>query len=162
MKKNVFMLIAIGIIAIGMVSGCKSNDQWVDLGLPSGTQWKDANADGFYTYAEAVKQFGDELPSKKQCLELVEECEWTWGKLESSGEAGYRVTGPNGNSIFLPAAGVRDGDDVEDVDTWGNYWSSTDYDKECVWGLCFDNVYPDVTFYGRDIDRSVRLVRNSK
>ena len=43
------------------------------------------------------------MPSTADFVELLEECEW-----EFVG-SGYRVTGPNGNSIFFPAAGYRYG-----------------------------------------------------
>ena len=38
---------------------------YVDLGLPSGTLWKDKNEEGgFYTYDQAVSKFGNKLPTK--------------------------------------------------------------------------------------------------
>ena len=46
------------------------------------------------------------MPTTKQIQELIDKCTW-----EFEG-TGYRVTGPNGNSIFLPAAGYRYGDKV--------------------------------------------------
>lgn len=36
---------------------------------------------------------------------------------------GYLVTGSNGKSIFLPAAGARDGEEVNSVNTNGFYWT---------------------------------------
>ena len=42
-----------------------------------------------------------QMPTSEQLKELVEKCKW-----EFTG-SGYTVTGPNGNSIFLPAAGYR-------------------------------------------------------
>lgn len=78
----------------------KPKSEWVDLGLPSGTLWKCKNEPGKYTDDEAAERFDlyddCKLPRKKQCLELKYQCEWDW--LDS----GYRVTGPNGNSMFLP------------------------------------------------------------
>ena len=74
---------------------------YTDLGLPSGTIWKNFNATGFYTYDEAVSQFDDRLPTKEQWEELKAECQWSWNG------SGYKVTGPNGNSIVLPASGYR-------------------------------------------------------
>jgi ribosomal protein L40E len=59
------------------------------------------------------------LPTKKECQELVDKCKWEW-----SGN-GMKVTGPNGESIFLPAAGNRCGTDMNGVGTNGNYWSGT-------------------------------------
>ena len=53
----------------------------IDLGLSSGTKWESSNeqnaADAeyaFFTYDEAVSQFGDKLPSRQQFMELVNEC----------------------------------------------------------------------------------------
>lgn len=47
---------------------------------------------------------GWRMPTTKELAELLNNCTW---EFEGSG---YRVTGPNGNSIFLPAAGYRYGD----------------------------------------------------
>lgn len=110
---------------------------FVDLGLPSGTLWKNANEGGDnarYTYNEAVSRFGNKLPTKEQLEELKNKCTWTWiGN-------GYKVTGPNGNSIFLPAAGYlrydSDGDAYY-VGTYGYYWSSTPSGSNCAWRLAF-------------------------
>ena len=44
------------------------------------------------------------MPTTAQFVELLAECKW-----EFTGN-GYKVTGPNGNSIFFPAAGYRYGD----------------------------------------------------
>ena len=43
------------------------------------------------------------IPTKDQADELVRECTWTWMKY--NGANGFAVTGPNGKSLFLPAAG---------------------------------------------------------
>lgn len=45
------------------------------------------------------------MPSKAQFQELIDECQWEWK--ESDSALGYLVTGPNGKTIFLPAAGYR-------------------------------------------------------
>ena len=47
------------------------------------------------------------MPNEDEILELERKCTWTWTTL--SGVKGYRVKGPNGKSIFLPAAGTFDG-----------------------------------------------------
>lgn len=98
---------------------------YVDLGLPSGTFWKSRNEAGFYNYSEAMRQFGQRVPSSKQWEELEEYCKWIWYG------SGYTVVGPNGNSIKLPAVGDHycDGNgnqgSLEDVGIFGNYCSST-------------------------------------
>ena len=43
------------------------------------------------------------IPTTEQQQELRNECTWTW--TERNGVSGKLVTGPNGNTIFLPAAG---------------------------------------------------------
>ncbi|MBR3896456.1 MAG: hypothetical protein IKJ42_05490 [Bacteroidaceae bacterium] len=36
-----------------------------------------------------------------------------------------KVTGPNGNSIFLPATGYKDGTVIDERGSYGAYWSAT-------------------------------------
>ena len=130
--------------------------QYVDLGLPSGTKWKNKNEEGgFYTYDKAVSKFGNKLPTKVQFEELLKSCTWSW-----TGN-GYKVTGPNGQSITLPAAGGRDCDGVRgDVGTRGAYWSSTSYDSEDAWNLDFDWRNHKMYRCYRCAGESVRLVQN--
>ena len=40
-----------------------------------------------------------------------------------NGCRGYKVTGPNGNSIFLPAAGWIQGSSLLEVGERGYYWA---------------------------------------
>ena len=95
----------------------RSYGKWVDLGLPSGTLWKNSNENGFYSYDDAIAKFGSRLPTKEQLDELIDKCKWTW----KSSKKGYIVVGPNGNSIFLPAAGYRGCDgDVIGVGSYGD------------------------------------------
>lgn len=128
---------------------------YTDLGLPSGTIWKNFNATGFYRYDEAVSQLGNRLPSKAQWEELKAECQWSWTG------SGYKVTGPNGNSIVLPADGYRDCDgSVDRVGFFGGYWSSSTDGSEEAWYLGFDS--DGVVIFGifRCYGYSVRLVQD--
>ena len=43
------------------------------------------------------------------------------------GVKGYKVTGPNGNSIFLPAAGCMCESTLSRDGSYGYYWSSSLY-----------------------------------
>lgn len=43
------------------------------------------------------------IPTMKEWVELGEKCTWKWACYK--GTEGYHIKGPNGNSIFLPAAG---------------------------------------------------------
>ena len=62
------------------------------------------------------------LPSKDQIQELIDNCTSTW--ITQQGINGALFTGPNGATLFLPAAG-RHIEDLEDVGTDGYYWSSS-------------------------------------
>lgn len=63
------------------------------------------------------------MPTSTQVDEILSKCTWTW--TTQNGVNGYRVTGTNGNSIFLPAAGYRFGTSLSDAGSGGRYWSST-------------------------------------
>lgn len=140
--------------SIAQKLAAKMSAGYVDLGLPSGTLWKDQNeGGGFYTYDQALAKFGNNLPTKEQLEELKNSCWWTWNG------NGYKVEGPSGESIVLPAAGYRycDGS-VYDVGWDGYYWSSTPYDSGGAWYLDFGSGGVDVDHYFRCYGRSVRLV----
>lgn len=65
------------------------------------------------------------MPTSAEVAELVNSCTWTWtSDYGGSGIGGYVVTGPNGSSIFMPAAGNVWGADIGSLNTVGNYWSS--------------------------------------
>ena len=61
------------------------------------------------------------MPTLDEMKELTEKCTWT----SQGGHNGYRVTGPNGKSIFLPAAGYRSDTSLIDAGFSGYYWSAT-------------------------------------
>lgn len=123
-------------------------------------------------YDVARVQWGGDwrMPRLEEFKELDEKCSWLWTNV--NGIKGYKVTGPNGNSIFFPAAGCRILTDVVDCDSYGNFWCATKnelyinlayyfyfdsgdhywYDGEyCGDGSIFDNSY-------RFIGRTVRPV----
>lgn len=63
------------------------------------------------------------MPTMAELFELHYECTWAW--TTRNGVKGYWVEGPNGNSIFLPAAGYRGYSGLYDADSGGHYWSSS-------------------------------------
>ena len=70
------------------------------------------------------------MPTYDECYELVTQCEAEM--LQLYGAWGYRFTGPNGNSIFIPLAGYLETDgslvyhwSQVGEDAKGCYWSST-------------------------------------
>ena len=68
------------------------------------------------------------IPTKEECTRLIDNCSWEWSV--RNGINGYKVTGPNGNSIFLPVAGYGNTTQFNDYGSRGYIWSSslkTDY-----------------------------------
>ncbi|MDY6036657.1 MAG: hypothetical protein SPI67_04150 [Paludibacteraceae bacterium] len=64
------------------------------------------------------------MPTDAEWTELRENCTWTW--TTKNGVNGYEVkSNINGNSIFLPAAGYRDGGGLSSAGYDGDYWSSS-------------------------------------
>ena len=63
------------------------------------------------------------LPTDKEILELRNNCSWEW--MQQDGVNGFLITGPNGNSIFLPAGGYISGENKQDVGSTCSYWGGT-------------------------------------
>ena len=62
------------------------------------------------------------MPTLEQLQELIEKCNWQWTQMNNV--KGHLVTGPNGNSFFLPAAGGRSSNLYNDG-KFAYYWSRT-------------------------------------
>ena len=73
------------------------------------------------------------MPTANEIDELLNNCTWTW--TTQNGVNGYKVTGSNGNSIFLPAAGARSGDQLHEAGSNGYYWSSSLYNNNNAYYL---------------------------
>ncbi len=81
------------------------------------------------------------MPTITEICELLDKCKWDW--IWTDGNNGYKVTGPNGNSIFLPASNFRNGSLLITEGEVGCYWCSTQYDSnlrfeydDIVWETC--------------------------
>ena len=78
-------------------------------------------------YDTATKIWGEgwRMPTASEWQELSEKCTWSYTTINN--KQGYRVTGANGNSIFLPVAGYYNTlpQDVYDLNSYGYYWSGT-------------------------------------
>ena len=96
---------------------------------------------------------------------------WTWTDdylEDGSNHKGRIVTRKNvggndpcaGNSIFLPAAGRRDGTDIDGARSYGHYWfSSLDTDiPNLAWGVYFYSAYVHLSSDYRRRGQSVRPV----
>ena len=98
------------------------------------------------------------MPTYDELNELRTECTWTW--ITQNGVNGYNVEGPNGNSIFLPAAGYRNGSSLRNAGSYGSYWSSTthEYDYDNASLLNFYSNSPGMYFDDRKDGLSVRSI----
>ncbi len=98
------------------------------------------------------------MPTRAELDELLNNCTWTCTTL--NGVNGHRVTGPNGNSIFLPFTGYRNGQEVRGRGSYGDYWSSSLGSSYCdeAYDLAFDSGVFGLDSYDRTCGRSVRPV----
>lgn len=121
------------------IARIKTQSGYIDLGLSSGTKWAAQNYGGdyhYYTYAQAAT---NNIPSQSQWQELRRECTWTW----IDAEAGFIISGRNGNAIFLKSTNGfihSYGEPQYDRSGVGVYWSSSWTEerngKDVYW--CFD------------------------
>lgn len=65
---------------------------------------------------------GWRLPTLEELQELTA-CQHEWTK--RNGVNGYEFTGKNGNKLFIPAGGARNGETVRYAGTVGYYWTGT-------------------------------------
>ncbi len=143
-------------LAIGAYTYIIGGHGFVDLGLTSGLLWATCNVGAtsaadygnYYTWDEASSALSGwgscSVPTNAQLEELESGCTWTWTTQTNSSNAsikGYKVTSKTkGNSIFLPAAGYKDGGSVKSKGSYGFYRSSTSCSVAgCEFGLIFNS-----------------------
>lgn len=134
--------------ALLCVAALSVNAQYVDLGLPSGTKWKNINETGLYSYDKALENFGESLPTKAQWDELTDYCEWIW-----TGR-GYKVVGLNNKFIFLPTIGAGN----EEKYNYGSYWSSSSYAETAAY-LYFNSTEIRMNGSKKSAKHSIRIVQ---
>ena len=108
------------------------------------------DADGNLTaaYDAATANWGNDwrMPTLDEIKELISQCTWVW--TTQNGVKGRKVTGPNGNSIFLPAAGCRGNTSLISAGSLGYYWSASPYsDSYYAYYLNFRSDYYDWNYY---------------
>lgn len=115
------------------------------------------------------------MPTYEQAVELYNECEWNWtNNYNNTSASGMICVGPNGNSIFFPAAGLMM-NSSKSYTNYGNYWTS-ELDSD-VWedyvcfidfnsnGLIHSNfclTSADYRYWGRNIRPVVNLDNNEE
>ena len=110
----------------------------------------DISGNATYDAARAIWGSGWRIPTKSEFSELVNNCTWSWTTY--NGVKGYRIYGPNGNSIFLP-------------DTSRDYWSSTPTSWEYLYDAAYilkmeSNLVSSYYYAYRDYARYIRPVTN--
>ena len=187
--------------ALFFVAGChkeertgggSADDDWVDLGLPSGLLWATRNVGAtslgdygdYFAWGETTPKSSSEWSNYRYChggpLKLTKYCsdspygyngftdnltilqpgddaatanyggrtptlvEWqemmdntTSQWTTQNGVKGRRFTGPNGNSLFLPAAGYLWGSSLKEAGSNGRYWSSSLVTDNPDYAFCF-------------------------
>ena len=110
---------------------------------------EDFSGDEQYDAAAANWGGGWRMATSDEYTELINDC--TWVLVENEG---YKVTGPNGNSIFIPTSGFYNGSSFDNSGTYS--WSSTpcnEYDNdEQSKAFC---IYADFIFVSNLADRYV-------
>lgn len=128
----------------------------------------EADTNGYIAYKEiagtardaATATLGGEwrMPKQSEWQELVENCTWVF--ITRNGVEGYEVTGPNGNSIFLPGAGNIWQTDHTHIGG-GFYWTSTcaqlDQNNYFIYRGNFSSI--DITYDGYDYPETGMSIR---
>ena len=115
------------------------------------------------SYDVAYVEWGDgwRMPTLTELQELRSMCQWSWTYIGDV--RGFRITGPNGKTIFFPAAGFRQGSAIKGDGANGGYWSSSlnvsNGGSTC--GLSFDyaGAYWYDDFNAREFGFTVRAVK---
>lgn len=102
------------------------------------------------------------MPTKEEWQELYSNTTHIWTTQNSVN--GRLFTAPNGNSLFLPAAGGYVGTSLGGAGTYGDYWSSSlEADKpHRAWCLDFVSGNCGMSYSYRKLGQSVRPVRSAR
>ena len=112
--------------------------EYVDLGLPSGRLWAKTNygsekEDDYGEYVEwpnrniICSTWGEDwkVPSIYDFYELANYCTYNW-VYSINNVYGVEFTGPNGNKLFIPAAGMSTWGTPNNIGNVAFYWSDTE------------------------------------
>ena len=152
-----------------------SNYKWCNGSNGGLTKYCSRSADGYNGFVDNKTELDLEddaayvnwgpswrMPTTEQQQELFDKCSLVWATQD--GVNGLLVTGPNGNTMFLPAAGIHWYESLDLVGTHGNYWSRTLYSSGCFSSFflvfhCGNSDEWGCHLNGREYGHSVRAVR---
>ena len=111
-----------------------------------------------YDAATVLKGGKYRMPTKEEMKELIKECKWEFYKINDID--GMKVTGKNGNSIFIPETGHKNN---LSLDNMSFYWTSTAHDYGNPYSL-YISAFPSeskvdlVTYIGAEYGLPIRPV----
>lgn len=107
---------------------------------------------------DANSPMKSKMPTLAEISELIEKTTQEWTTVD--GVEGMRFTASNGNSIFLPGAGYRDGENIV-ADGAGYYWSGevSSIQNDYANTVTFNSSNVKTGFSKRHLGLSVRPVR---
>lgn len=130
-----------------------------DNSVTYGQQLNDISGNAQYDAAAANWGGSWRMPTRDEITELMYNCSWT--PETQNGVDGFKVTGNNGNYIFIPASGYRDGSSSF---IYGEcyYWSSTphQYSNDYSYILYSDYEYQSEDMNYRYRGLTIRPVSN--
>lgn len=101
------------------------------------------------------------MPTNEQVAELL--ANTTQEFVEIDGVSGLRLTAANGNYIFLPAAGIRTGEEASGQGTEGHYWTGSinSTDDSRAQTLSFTSTGASAGTALRYVGQSIRTVKKT-
>lgn len=117
---------------------------------------------GNITYDAARYHWGGSwrLPTKNEMEELLNKCHWSL--VSQDNYTGYKVTGPNGQSIFFTAMGNRNSKSTStrNVRDYGYYWCGSPYENntKAAYSMFFYHGGRSVNGFNRSLGLSIRPV----
>lgn len=141
---------------------------WTDDGIVKGDGKMELDPEDDAAYVNWGPRW--RMPTLEQLQELLEKCTWQW--IQKDNVNGYIVTGPNGNSIFLPTSGGYSSHLYYDG-KYAYYWSRSLCSREKLAieaadqadaYILFFNYWGDqqVWYDSRYVGNTVRAVRASQ
>lgn len=115
------------------------------------------NYSGSDSIVNSFDKGGWRIPTREEYEELIYGCDWIC--TSQNGVKGYKVVGPNGNSIFLPFAGYYQGQSLMLQSLAGLFWVNEHHYYNVGIFLCSPSrteLGEDTPYYGL----TVRLVRD--
>ena len=92
------------------------------------------------------------MPTGEEQEELIKNCNWGW--TNTNGVMGYKVTSQiNGNQIFIPAAGYKNGNQYNSRETGNDAWGSTLTQSGTTSAQCINFVWKNERIVGTYFQR---------